>query len=229
MKDVKCEFCNKEHAGTYGSGRFCCISCARSYSSNQHRVETNEKISKTLKKKHSYKYKKVLKQKTPELKTNITHCLTENELCALAKEKGLDIDSLKPIKGFSNYFASKEGDIYNYNLEKIKPFKSSGYLQLKLKNDNGQSQVKGVHQFVALAFLPNYGPGYVVHHIDENKHNNSLINLQIMSVTEHCRYHAKKTFNSNIPNHGGWNKGMKMSEKFRQHCREGAKKRWGSK
>lgn len=29
---MKCENCNKEHDGSYGSGRFCCESCARSYS-----------------------------------------------------------------------------------------------------------------------------------------------------------------------------------------------------
>lgn len=28
-----CEFCHKEHNGTYGSGRFCCKKCAKSFSS----------------------------------------------------------------------------------------------------------------------------------------------------------------------------------------------------
>lgn len=32
----------------------------------------------------------------------------------------------------------------------------------------------------------------VVHHIDENKHNNSLENLQLMTDTEHRRHHALK-------------------------------------
>ena len=27
-----CENCGKEHDGTYGSGRFCCSKCARSFS-----------------------------------------------------------------------------------------------------------------------------------------------------------------------------------------------------
>lgn len=29
---MKCEYCGKEHDGSYGSGRFCCESCARKYS-----------------------------------------------------------------------------------------------------------------------------------------------------------------------------------------------------
>ena len=28
----KCEFCGSEHDGTYGTGRFCCPTCARKYS-----------------------------------------------------------------------------------------------------------------------------------------------------------------------------------------------------
>lgn len=32
---MKCENCNKEHDGKYGSGRFCCKHCAKSYSSKQ--------------------------------------------------------------------------------------------------------------------------------------------------------------------------------------------------
>ena len=34
-----CENCGKEHNGNYGSGRFCCKKCARSFSTKN---ETNE-------------------------------------------------------------------------------------------------------------------------------------------------------------------------------------------
>lgn len=27
-----CEYCGKEHDGSYGSGRFCCAKCARKFS-----------------------------------------------------------------------------------------------------------------------------------------------------------------------------------------------------
>ena len=43
-----CENCGCSHDGTYGSGRFCSASCARSWSSMQHRAETNKKVSQTL-------------------------------------------------------------------------------------------------------------------------------------------------------------------------------------
>ena len=46
---MKCESCNIVHDGTYGSGRFCCSKCARSFSTKEKRKEINEKVSNTLK------------------------------------------------------------------------------------------------------------------------------------------------------------------------------------
>jgi very-short-patch-repair endonuclease len=44
-----CENCGKTHHGEYGSGRFCSIKCARSFSTKNKRKQINEKVSKTLK------------------------------------------------------------------------------------------------------------------------------------------------------------------------------------
>lgn len=43
-----CENCNKEHDGSYGSGRFCEIKCSRSFSTKNKRIEINRKVSKKL-------------------------------------------------------------------------------------------------------------------------------------------------------------------------------------
>lgn len=49
-----CENCGKEHDGSYGSGRFCCKSCAISFGNKQRskesRILVNKKISEGLKK-----------------------------------------------------------------------------------------------------------------------------------------------------------------------------------
>lgn len=45
---MKCENCNNEHNGSYGSGRFCSNKCARGFSTKFKRKEINEKISNTL-------------------------------------------------------------------------------------------------------------------------------------------------------------------------------------
>ena len=43
-----CENCSLEHDGTYGSGRFCSIKCARGFSTKDKRNEINQKVSNTL-------------------------------------------------------------------------------------------------------------------------------------------------------------------------------------
>ena len=45
---MKCENCEQEHDGTYGSGRFCGCKCARGFSTKHNRSEISKKVSKTL-------------------------------------------------------------------------------------------------------------------------------------------------------------------------------------
>lgn len=67
---MKCEACNKEHDGSYGSGRFCCQACSRSFATKSKRKEINQKISEALKGKPTNITEKVIegrnkrKQKT---------------------------------------------------------------------------------------------------------------------------------------------------------------------
>ena len=46
---MRCEKCNIEHDGRYGSGRFCSQSCSRSFSTQKKRSLINEKVSSKLK------------------------------------------------------------------------------------------------------------------------------------------------------------------------------------
>lgn len=61
-----CENCQGEHAGSYGSGRFCSSKCARGFSTKEKRKEINEKVSKTLTKEKKKEPKKE-KPKTKQL------------------------------------------------------------------------------------------------------------------------------------------------------------------
>lgn len=45
---MKCDNCNKEHNGEYGSGRFCSSRCARGFSTKLKRKEINKKVSLKL-------------------------------------------------------------------------------------------------------------------------------------------------------------------------------------
>ena len=44
----KCENCGDSHEGSYGSGRFCSLHCARSYPTKKNRDKINRKISESL-------------------------------------------------------------------------------------------------------------------------------------------------------------------------------------
>ena len=92
-------------------------------------------------------------------------------------------------------------------------------------DDDHKRHVFGVHQVVAMAYLPYY-KGCVVHHIDGDKHNNNVSNLEVKSNSEHARHHADPTRLVNwVHEHGSPTKGMKMSDEFRQHCKEAALRR----
>lgn len=45
---MKCESCNVEHNGKYGSGRFCSSKCARGFSTKNKRKEINKKVSEKM-------------------------------------------------------------------------------------------------------------------------------------------------------------------------------------
>lgn len=109
----------------------------------------------------------------------------------------------------------------------VKIFKSNKYLQCCVVDNFGVTHTVGVHSLVALFYCPDYFDGCVVHHIDENTHNNWSYNLCCESRSEHSRHHARNDMNfaSWIKTHGPANKGTKMSEEFRQKCRQSAIKR----
>lgn len=133
---------------------------------------------------------------------------------------------MKQIKGFPNYYADVDGNIYRKDMSIIKPFNSNGYYQVYLKNEDGKRHILGVHQVIAMTYIDDYYDGCVVHHIDNNKHNNSLSNLQIFSKSDHSRHHANpESLIKAIRENGPPNKGKKMSSEFCLHCKLGALRR----
>jgi len=57
---MKCEYCNTEHDGSYGSGRFCSSKCARGFSTLYKRkdININIKISQTIMNNSKFNYYK---------------------------------------------------------------------------------------------------------------------------------------------------------------------------
>lgn len=91
-----------------------------------------------------------------------------------------------PIKGFSNYLISMNGDVYSIftkkYLAKIKH--SHGYLFVAIKGDDGKRYNKYIHRLVAEVYIPNRDNKPFVNHKDGNKHNNRIDNLEWCTNSE---------------------------------------------
>ena len=133
---------------------------------------------------------------------------------------------MKKVPNHKNYFVSKDGKVFRSDKSEITPFKSNKYLQVCMKDDLGKKHVYGVHQVVAMTYLKDYYKGCIVHHKNEDTHDNKVDNLEIHSRSSHAAHHAdpspliKYTYTN-----GPANKGKKMSAEFCEHCRESARKR----
>ena len=125
---------------------------------------------------------------------------------------------------FSNYDCDEFGNVYKNN-KLLKQCNSNGYKQVTMRDNNFKRHICGVHVVVAMKYL-DYFEGCIVHHKDGNKKNNALNNLEVKLRSEHSRQHAiENEIYKRISWHGGWNKGMKMSEESRRKISESAKAR----
>ena len=94
----------------------------------------------------------------------------------------------KDIVGFEGiYQVSNFGNVKNQHGKILKTYQiNSGYLCLKLHAATGKRSGHLVHRLVATAFLDN--PKTEVNHIDGNKHNNTLTNLEWCTRSENIRH-----------------------------------------
>src|SRR5574344_1033560 len=86
--------------------------------------------------------------------------------------------NVKQIDNF-NYLVTDEGDVISMKLNKpiCKWVDNVGYYQVVLRK-NGKKYYKRVHRLVAEAFLPNELNLPQVNHIDGDKLNNNISNLE---------------------------------------------------
>lgn len=97
------------------------------------------------------------------------------------------------IKEFSDYFVSNEGNIYSYKSGEIKKLSTFidnvGYKQVILYNDNKKRKYFRVHRLVGKFFLEDsYKEGYVINHIDGDKLNNDVKNLEWVSISRNTKH-----------------------------------------
>jgi len=87
---------------------------------------------------------------------------------------------MKQIKNYEGYFITREGEVWSNkkkNLIQLTPKNDRGYCKIQLWN-NGKSKNFFIHRLVAEAFIPNPHNLTMIDHIDDNKSNNNVTNLQ---------------------------------------------------
>lgn len=107
---------------------------------------------------------------------------------------GDDCVALESIGHPSGYFITKGGKVIS--IKSGKPYVMSehiskvGYPAVGLKHD-GKTRAVHIHRLLALAFIPNPQGKPQVNHIDGDKTNNSINNLEWVTDSEN-KYHARK-------------------------------------
>lgn len=98
------------------------------------------------------------------------------------------------LPNLSKYKIRKNGDVYSkYEAKVLKPANNKkGYLQVSLIQDDGQTKSLLVHRLVAMAFLEECEDKTQVNHIDGNKKNNHVNNLEWCTGTDNL-VHAVTT------------------------------------
>lgn len=140
------------------------------------------------------------------IERNIERChLSEEELITNFPDQELfNIDDGKYIEGYGeNYTIYPTGHIWSsyYNKFLKQAPARKGYLKVWLTN-NGKVKSHFVHRLVAKTFIPNPKNKKTVNHIDNNKKNNNVDNLEWATQSENSKHYFK---------HYGtvWNKGKR--------------------
>ena len=106
------------------------------------------------------------------------------------------------INGFEKYYLiNNNGDIYSIRSSKnMSPGRNKkGYRQTILRGDNGtQSQAIRIHRQVAIHFISNPNNYEQVNHIDGNKENNSVDNLEWCTNRENALHALNMGLRDNI-------------------------------
>lgn len=111
----------------------------------------------------------------------------------------LDFSEFKEIPNYTGYLINKDGKVFSkkYHLLMESTIGKRGYVHLSLVRDDGIRKTKYMHHLLLSAFRPddyskvtkfedigNSDVRYVVNHIDGNKQNNNLSNLEVITQSE---------------------------------------------
>ena len=95
---------------------------------------------------------------------------------------------MKKIEGFPDYSITEDGRVWSHKTKKwLKPRLNTRKYKFVSLCKNREVKQKTVHRLVAETYLPNPENRPEVDHIDGNKLNNHVSNLQWLTTSEHAR------------------------------------------
>jgi len=104
--------------------------------------------------------------------------------------KMCEIDEVRPIEGFDDYVIARDGKITRLSngisLSQSVEFKS--YPRVNLQQKDGKWLKRFVHRLVAKAWIPNPHGHPFVNHLDRNKSNCHMSNLEWCSASENVKH-----------------------------------------
>ena len=111
-------------------------------------------------------------------------------------------EEFKRVNEAPNYIVSNKGRVINtkFNWEMKTKRDKDGYREVSLTLDNGKRITRRLHRLVAEAFIPNPENKPQVNHIDGNKGNNVITNLEWVTNSENIRHSYNNGLNKNIVN-----------------------------
>jgi hypothetical protein len=94
----------------------------------------------------------------------------------------LAFENWEKIRFFPNYWVSSFGRVCRYDkvndrLKMLKPTDKRGYWYVTLYNKSGR-KARPIHRLVALSFIRRERDATTVNHLDGNRHNNAVDNLE---------------------------------------------------
>lgn len=97
---------------------------------------------------------------------------------------------MKTITNYSRYLIDRDGDIYSTITNKFLKLSvmPSGYQKVTLRNDNEEAATFLVHRLVWEVFNGPIPEGMTINHISEDKTDNRLDNLELLTMKENCNY-----------------------------------------
>ncbi len=98
-------------------------------------------------------------------------------------------------KKYSNYKINEDGIVIGRNNVKLKNIIRFGYKEVGLISDDGKRNNFKIHRLVATMFIDNPNKCDIVNHIDENKLNNNIKNLEWCSHKENITHSQGKKVN----------------------------------